>query len=203
LKSRNRSSIDGRLRNGNGQIDRKHGNTLVGTLRETYGENFAHGRRADMKLSTLLYENGVESLSQFRRANKYPKPIRGYVTVADKKVIFVAFAIEDQAQRDFLKGQSLNTKSPFEYVDMSVKDAYQSEWKDRVCTRIRRSDGVVALISRNSLASTGQKWEIQCAKEEKKPLRGIWAYTDDRTKLDGVNTMVWTWDNIKSFIDSL
>lgn len=202
MKSRTRSSIDDRRRNGNGQIDRKHGNTLVGTLRETYGENFAAGRRADMKLKTLLYESGVESLSQFRRANKNQEPNKG-VTMADKKVVFVAFSIEDQAQRDFLKGQSLNTKSPFEYVDMSVKDAYQSEWKDRVRTRIRRSDGVIALMSRNSLASTGQKLEIQCAKEEKKPLRGIWAYTDDRTKLDGVNTMVWTWDNIRSFIDSL
>jgi hypothetical protein len=123
--------------------------------------------------------------------------------MAEKKVVFVAFAIEDQAQRDFLKGQSLLTKSPFEYVDMSVKDAYQSDWQDRVRARIRRSDGVIALISRNSLASTGQQWEIKCAKEEKKPLRGIWAYSDDRTKLEGVNTVAWGWDNIKSFIDSL
>ncbi|GAC1338880.1 MAG: hypothetical protein NVSMB26_26540 [Beijerinckiaceae bacterium] len=123
--------------------------------------------------------------------------------MADKKVVFVAFAIEDKTQRDFLKGQSLHTKSPFEYVDMSVTEPYDSEWKERVRTRIRRSDGVIALVSKNSLASTGQKWEIQCAKEEKKRLRGIWAYTDDRTNLEGVNTVVWTWDNIKDFIDSL
>ena len=38
--------------------------------------------------------------------------------MATKKTIFVAFAIEDERQRDFLKGQSLNTNSPFEYVDM-------------------------------------------------------------------------------------
>jgi hypothetical protein len=123
--------------------------------------------------------------------------------MADTKIVFVAFAIEDGRQRDFLKGQSLNTKSPFEYIDMSVKEAYDTQWKDRVRTRIRRSDGVITLISKNSVSSTGQKWEIQCAKEEKKPLRGIWAYNDDRTKLDGVNTVVWTWDNIKAFIDSL
>ncbi len=41
--------------------------------------------------------------------------------MADKKVFFVAFAIEDERQRDFLKGQSLNTNSPFEHVGMSVK----------------------------------------------------------------------------------
>jgi len=123
--------------------------------------------------------------------------------MADKKVIFVAFAIEDERQRDFLKGQSLNTDSPFEYIDMSVKEAYDSEWKKRVRTRICRSDGVIALVSKNSLTSSGQKWEISCAKEEKKKVLGIWAYKDDLTNLVGVNTVVWTWPAIEKFINSL
>jgi len=123
--------------------------------------------------------------------------------MADKKVIFIAFAIEDERQRDFLKGQSLLTKSPFEYVDMSVKEAYLTEWKEKVRTRIKRSDGVIVLVSKNSLSSSGQKWEIECAKSEGKKVLGIWAYTDDRTNLVGVNTKVWTWDNIKDFINSL
>ena len=123
--------------------------------------------------------------------------------MANKKVIFIAFAIEDERQRDFLKGQSLNTDSPFEYIDMSVKEAYDSEWKKRVRTRIRRSDGVIALVSKNSLTSSGQKWEISCAKEEKKKVLGIWAYKDDRTNLVGVNTKVWSWPAIEKFIDSL
>ena len=123
--------------------------------------------------------------------------------MADKKVVFVAFAIEDETQRDFLKGQSLNTSSPFEYIDMSVKNAYDEDWKDRVRTRIRRSDGVIALVSKNSLTSSGQKWEIKCAKEEGKKVLGIWAYKDDRTNLQGVNTKVWTWTAIENFIDGL
>jgi len=123
--------------------------------------------------------------------------------MADKKIVFIAFAIEDERQRDFLKGQSLNTKSPFEYIDMSVKEPYDKNWKDRVRTRIKRSDGVIALVSKNSLKSRGQKWEIQCAKEEDKNIIGIWAYSNDRTHLEGVCTRVWTWDNIKDFIDSL
>lgn len=123
--------------------------------------------------------------------------------MADKKVIFVAFAIEDERQRDFLKGQSLLTDSPFEYIDMSVKDAYDKDWKDRVRTRIRRSDGVIALVSSSSLTSSGQKWEIACAREENVPILGIWAYTNDRTNLVGVRTVTWTWDAIKTFINSL
>lgn len=123
--------------------------------------------------------------------------------MADKKTVFIAFAIEDERQRDFLKGQSLNTKSPFEFIDMSVKEPYDKDWKDRVRTRIRRSDGVIALVSKNSLSSSGQKWEIECTKEEKKKLLGIWAYSYDRTNLTGVNTVVWTWASIEKFIDSL
>lgn len=123
--------------------------------------------------------------------------------MAHKKVIFVAFAIEDERQRDFLKGQSLHTRSPFEYIDMYVKEAYNKDWKDYVRTRIKRSDGVIVLTSRNSLLSSGQKWEIECAREMNKKILGIWAYKDDRQNIIGVNTKVWTWDNIKDFIDSL
>ena len=119
------------------------------------------------------------------------------------KTIFIAFAIEDERMRDFLKGQSLLTNSPFEYVDMSVKQAYDTDWKNKVRTRIRRSDGVIILVSKNSLTSSGQKWEIQCAKEEGKKILGIWAYSDGRTNIVGVLTKTWTWDNIKNFINSL
>lgn len=123
--------------------------------------------------------------------------------MADRKVVFVAFASEDERQRDLLKGQSLNTKTPFEFIDMSVKEAYDKEWKDKVRARIKRSDGVIALVSKNSLNSSGQKWEIACATEEKKKILGIWAYSDDRTILSGVYTVTWTWGAIKDFIDGL
>lgn len=126
--------------------------------------------------------------------------------MAQTKIVFVAFAIEDERQRDFLKGQSLLTTSPFEYVDMSVKEAYESDWKEKVRTRIRRSDGVIALVSANSLNSTGEKWEIQCAKDEGKELIGLWAYTNDRTQpyeLAGYPIIEWTWQGIANFVDSL
>jgi len=126
--------------------------------------------------------------------------------MAEKKIVFIGFAIEDERQRDFLKGQSLNTSSPFEYVDMSVKHPYDSEWKDRVRTRIRRSDGVIALVSKNTLLSTGERWEINCAKDENKKIIGLWAYKDDRTRpsvLEGHRIIEWTWDGIAEFIDSL
>lgn len=123
--------------------------------------------------------------------------------MTNQKVIFIAFAIEDERQRDFLKGQSLLNHCPFEYIDMSVKEAYTSEWKEKVRTRIRRSNGVIVLVSKDSLTSTGQQWEIQCAREESKPLLAIWAYTNDRTTLPGVITKAWDWSVIGKFIDNL
>ena len=120
-----------------------------------------------------------------------------------KKIIFIAFAIEDVRQRDFLKGQTKLGHCTFEYIDFSVKEPYLIDWKEKVRTRIRRSDGVIVLVSKNSLSSSGQKWEIQCAKEEKKPILGIWAYSDDQTILTEVQTKGWSWLTIGNFIDNL
>jgi nucleoside 2-deoxyribosyltransferase len=123
--------------------------------------------------------------------------------MANKKVVFVAFAIEDERQRDFLKGQSLHPRAPYEFIDMSVKEAYDENWKEKVRTRIRRSDGVIALVSKHSLNSSGQKWEISCARDEKKPICGIRAYADDHTAYPGITVKSWSDANINAFIDSL
>ncbi len=120
------------------------------------------------------------------------------------KRIFVAFAIEDKTQRDFLKGQSLLGLSPFEYVDMSVKEPWKEDWKERCRSRIRGCHGVIALISKNTLNASGAKWEIKCAIDEKKPILGIWAYQGDRTVLPemaGQKVVPWSWDEIKAFIN--
>ena len=62
--------LDNRSRDNNGQTRAKNGNTRVGTFRETYGENFAEGRRSDLKLDNLLEQTGNDSLSEFLRNQK-------------------------------------------------------------------------------------------------------------------------------------
>jgi hypothetical protein len=122
------------------------------------------------------------------------------------KVVFIAFAKEDEGARNLFTGQRLLTRSPFTYVDMSVKEPYKAEWKDRVRVRVRRSDGVIALISRNTSSATGELWEIKCAVEEARPLLGLWIEDGYRTKppeLGSAPVKTWTWDNVASFIDSL
>ena len=56
--------LDGRHRDKNGEISRKHGNTLVSTLRGIYGQGFAPGFGANSKLSDVLHELDVPSLTK-------------------------------------------------------------------------------------------------------------------------------------------
>ena len=48
--------LDGRHRDKNGEISKKHGNTLISTLRQTYGTGFAPGRSGDEKLKDVLHD---------------------------------------------------------------------------------------------------------------------------------------------------
>jgi hypothetical protein len=64
---RKTAGLDDRARDGDGEIRRKHGDTRIGILRRTYGEDFASGYRSDTKLSTVLEQSGARSLSELLR----------------------------------------------------------------------------------------------------------------------------------------
>ena len=55
--------LDGRQRDGNGEIREKRGDTLIITLRKEYGDHVAPGYRSDTKLETVREDTG-KSLSQ-------------------------------------------------------------------------------------------------------------------------------------------
>jgi hypothetical protein len=124
------------------------------------------------------------------------------------KGVFISFAIEDKWARDYLVGQAKNDNSPFEFVDMSVKEPWDNNWKTRCRTRVKGCHGMIAVVSKNTASAQGQLWEIKCAKEENIPIRGVYGSQDNRPvslpmELDGVRVVNWTWDNIKNFISSL
>ena len=66
----NHTGLDDRSRDEDGTIRRKRSDTLIGTLRREYGEDFADGIRSDATLGTLLERTGAESLSEYLRQNK-------------------------------------------------------------------------------------------------------------------------------------
>lgn len=64
----NQPGIDDRHRYKDGEITKKHGNTLVRTLRKIYGESFASGFAGTDKLSYVLQKEPTHSsLSQLRK----------------------------------------------------------------------------------------------------------------------------------------
>ena len=127
--------------------------------------------------------------------------------MAKNNRIFIAFATEDAKYRDFLKGQAKNEKSPFDFVDMSVKEPWDRQWKTNCRTKIKACDGVIALLSKKTYNADGARWEMQCAKEEGVPMIGIHIHSNDKgaipPELDGKKVIEWDWKEIAKFLNSL
>jgi hypothetical protein len=62
--------LDRRHRDKNGEISKKHGNTLVRTLRKIYGKAFAAGQPDTTKLSDVLLSLNDTSLGQLIHDHK-------------------------------------------------------------------------------------------------------------------------------------
>jgi len=123
-----------------------------------------------------------------------------------KKRIFVSFAIEDEKYRDFLVGQARNENSPFDFVDMSVKEPWKTDWKEKCRTKIISCDGVIGLVSKYTPNASGELFEIECAYDEDVPVMLMYINNDRPTlprPLFNKTVHTWSWDNIKSFINKL
>lgn len=125
-----------------------------------------------------------------------------------KKRIFISFAIEDKNLCTMLAGQAKSDKTPFEFVDMSAKQPWDSAWKTNCRTKIKGCDGAIVIVTHSSRKADGQLWEVKCAKEEGIPCYGIWGYSNDHqlnlpSELSGIRIVDWTWDGIAHWIDSL
>ena len=64
------TGLDDRCRDNDGEIRHKRGDTQVGTLRKTYGEEFLRGTRSDARLDTVLEREGADSLSDLLKRRR-------------------------------------------------------------------------------------------------------------------------------------
>ena len=127
--------------------------------------------------------------------------------VRDKR-IFISFAKEDELYRDFLVDQSVEHRSPFDFVDMSVKKPWKERvWKDKCRERIRKCDGMIVLLSKKIWHSSGARWEINCAKEEGVKVIGMHIQKNNKgavpPELKGMQIIDWTWGNLKEIMKSI
>jgi hypothetical protein len=125
-----------------------------------------------------------------------------------RKRVFISFAIEDIEYRDHLVRQARDKRSPFDFVDMSVKKKWrESEWQKRCRTKIKRCHGMIALLSKNTHKAGGARWEIKCAREEGVSVAGMYIFKNEKCsiplELRGKRVMEWSWNNLEKFINDL
>lgn len=69
-RPRGSAALDARYRDSEGRVRVRDGKTAVWKMRQIYGDSFAPGARADMKLDTLLDRSGVTSLAEFQKRGR-------------------------------------------------------------------------------------------------------------------------------------
>jgi nucleoside 2-deoxyribosyltransferase len=122
-----------------------------------------------------------------------------------KKRIFISFAIEDEQYRDYLVKQAKSERSPFTFVDMSVKQPWEEKiWKQKCRSKIKSCDGMIVLLSKNTWHSSGARWEIKCAMEEGLPVIGMHIKKNNQgaipPELRSKKVITWSWDNLAKVI---
>jgi hypothetical protein len=119
--------------------------------------------------------------------------------------VFISFAIEDKRYRDFLVSQAKNDRTPFDFIDMSVKEPWQDdEWKRQCRKKIKKCDSMIVLLSKNTWHSSGSRWEIKCAKEERLRILGMHVKKNDKgaiqPELHRRKIIDWSWDSLEKFL---
>ena len=97
--------------------------------------------------------------------------------------------------------------SPIEFMDLSVKKAWDQMWKTNCRTKIRSCDGFIALLSKKTWNADGARWEMKCADEEGIPMLGVHIHSDDKGAVPpefvGHKVIEWSWDGIATFLNRL
>lgn len=122
-----------------------------------------------------------------------------------KKRVFVSFSMKDKKYRGYLVDQAKDNRTPFTFVDMSVKKPWSEKvWRQKCRSKIKSCDGLIVLLSKNIWHSSGARWEMKCAKEEGVPVVGMHIFKNDRgavpPELKGEKIIIWTWDNLYKVI---
>ena len=122
------------------------------------------------------------------------------------KRVFISFDFDhDEELRDALVGQAKNPDSPFSIADWSVHEAFDSNWRQKVRERIRKTDLTIVICGEHTHDAKGVAAEVSITREEGKPyflLRGrpkkACTKPDMTIRTDKVYN--WTWENLKRLI---
>jgi len=128
--------------------------------------------------------------------------------MAYKPRTYISFDFDnDQWARDLFVGQAKNPDTPFNFTDYSQRYEFTESWKTQCRERIKLSRLVIQLVGANTYKATGADWEVKAAKEEGKPVFGVYLDKNNHgtipPSLRGSTVIEWTWDGIAAMINKL
>ena len=124
-----------------------------------------------------------------------------------KKRVFISFDYDhDSDIKGSLVAQSRLADSPFDIVDMSIKEAIDENWKKYARKRIKSCDCVIVLCDKTTDTAKGVTAELTIAQEENVPYFLLCGRSDAEVKkpLGAKNTDAiykWTWNNLKLLME--
>ena len=123
---------------------------------------------------------------------------------------FISFDYDhNKTNKELFIGQCTNSRTPFSVADWSAKEAMpQSEWKNLVEAKMKKTNMVIILVGRFMATATGVEREIKMAKENNIPYFGIYVdgagFTSNLPAGLARNQVIgWTWDKIADKIDEM
>ena len=122
------------------------------------------------------------------------------------KRAFISFDFDhDEELRDALVGQVKNPDSPFSIADWSVHEPFDSNWRQRVRDRIRRTDLTIVICGEHTDTARGVAAEVSITREEGNPYFLLWGRPNGRCRKPGMTLgsdqiYGWTWDNLRKLI---
>ncbi len=124
----------------------------------------------------------------------------------NKKRAYISFDFDhDSELKTLLVGQAKNPDSPFEIVDMSIKEAISENWRLSARRRIRSCDVVIVICGQYTNTASGVSAEVKIAQEENIPyflLAGRSGLRNVKPLAAKDSDMIyrWTWDNLRILI---
>lgn len=66
---------------------------------------------------------------------------------------------------------------------------------------------MIVMLSKNTFHSSGVRWEIKCAKDERIPVIGMHIKKNNKgavpPELKGIPIIEWTWDNLSRSLNKI
>ena len=123
-----------------------------------------------------------------------------------KRRAYISFDFDhDNDLKTLLIGQARNPASPFDIIDMSIKEVITENWKANARRRIKSCDVVIVICGEYTNLAVGVSAELEIAQEESIPyfllagrpdsqvLKPLAAHSSDKI-------YNWTWDNLDLLI---